>query len=434
MKSIKSLIRWLSVPVALLAALPTVSAQEDQGKVPPPAPVPPMPVDPTAKPKPKDVGTKSKSIIDALAKKGHAQKQNPSDEPRSAPQELAQDASQEAQNVAERQRQGLLAFQQAKAAYDAKRPVEALNLVRKAKQLFPGNQEISEFAAKLQKEVGANRMVASTNTKAKAYLAAGYARGHDLFLAGRFAEAEDLLSGVVEACKLFSDPSQVEFYKKLAESDLGKYQAGIASGVIIPPTTSASSGEISAAVIANEPPRNARRLLTDSESRAPVWYVQQKNLLAVSMTVDYRRVPAAFVFDDISSRTNVSIVIDRPVALARSHVNALIDLRVGDMPAETILDLVCRKAGLEYVMMEKSIVITTRSKAIEYVRQLPESLRQNWALGRILFPEMNPELFASVEGSGPALSPQRVRDLDANVPSHLQSGKALIAAIQALLR
>jgi hypothetical protein len=83
------------------------------------------------------------------------------------------------------------------------------------------------------------------------------------------------------------------------------------------------------------------------------------------------------------------------------------------------------------------VVITTRSKALEYVRQMPELLRHNWAAGRVLFPEIHPELFATAEAAEPqsaAARAARLRALDLDVPPHLQSGKALVAAIQALMK
>jgi hypothetical protein len=152
---------------------------------------------------------------------------------------------------------------------------------------------------------------------------------------------------------------------------------------------------------------------------------------------DWEQVTWDEVLDDIAAKTHVEFVIDRPVALARSHINTIVDFRAGDLPAEFILDLVCQKAGFEYVVMEKSIVITTRSKALEYLRGLPDALRNNWLVARTLFPEMTLDQIAQMPTPTPPSQNQlvgRARTLDDDVPPHLQSGAALVAAIKVLLK
>jgi len=350
------------------------------------------------------------------------------------------------------QREGLLLYQQAIAAQQAGRAADALRFGRRAKQLFPGNQEISNFVAQLQRESGANKVASPSTTKAKAYLAVGYARGLELMRVGRTAQGEDLLLGVVEASRLFPDQNQVDFYRRLAEHELEQFRVAQTNGTLPPapaanadPNTGAAApppmpepARPTAAV--HTPPENTRRLIRTPDARVPVWYTQQKNRLAGSMTVDYHRVPAASVLDDIAAKTGVEFVIDRPVALARSHVNTLVDFRAGDVPAEFILDLVCQKAGFEYVLMERSVVITTRSKALEYLRLLPEALRNNWLVARTLFPETSLDLIAAAPGPTPMPptqvppTPPRSRLLDDDIPSHLQSGAALVAAIQVLIK
>ena len=418
---------WTGWSLVALAATGSLFAQ-DSKKTPPPPPQPsPNVVPPPAKKlgdptnRQNGVSNESMKIIEGLATNKEAE--------------------------AARHREALLVFQQALAAHQGNRPADAIRLGRRAKQLFPANQEIANFVAQVQRESGAGKLASPSTTKAKAYLAAGYSRGLELMRNGRTAQGEDLLLGVVEASRLFPDPTHVDYYRRLAESELAQFRLTQANGTQPPPAP--ASNNAAAPPPNPEPPRNVvimppdntRRLIRTPEARVPPWYVQAKNRLATSMTVDYRGTSAALVLDDIAAKTGVEFVIDRPVALARSHINSVVDFRAGDVPAEFILDLVCQKAGFEYVVMEKSIVLTTRSKALEYLRLLPEALRNNWLVARTLFPETALDLIAAEAGPTPApptpadvATASRHRPLEGEVQAHLQSGRALVAAIQALLK
>ncbi|MGL4460716.1 MAG: hypothetical protein ACRC1K_01070, partial [Planctomycetia bacterium] len=123
--------------------------------------------------------------------------------------------------------------------------------------------------------------------------------------------------------------------------------------------------------------------------------------------------------------------MDEAVTLSRSHLNAMIDLRVSQTAAETILDVVCAKAGVEYILMERGVVLTTPGRAVEYLRQLETGLRRQWAAARVLFPEMNPELFAANPSTGVTAAEL---DPTASVPEYLTSGQALVAHVRKLLR
>jgi len=447
---------WILWSWAALAAAPVFAqdpGNEGNRRFPPPLPTPPAvnaPIKNTA-PVPR---TKQSPPVKA------ATTQTPSPQPPGAqppveglidptttPADVRKIIDSHATNPAQKaadQREALLIYQQALAAQQANRSGEALRLGRRAKQLFPANQEISNFVAQLQRETSANKMVSPSSTKAKAYLAAGYARGSELMRTGRTAQGEDLLQGVMEASRLFADQTQVDFYRRLAEHELEQLRLAQANGTPPAPANADPSAApppapeaVRPAVAVQAPPDNVRRLVKP-DGRVPPWYVQQKNRLARSMTVDYRGNNASSILDDIAAKTGATIVIDRPVALARSHINSIIDFRVGDMPAEFILNLVCQKAGFEYVVMEKSIVITTHSKAIEYLRLLPEALRNNWLVARTLFPEMALEQIASMPTPAPPTQQPapgaRPRPLEEDVPPHLQSGAALVAAIRVLLK
>lgn len=350
--------------------------------------------------------------------------------------ELAKDKDPD--RITRDRRDGLAQFQKAQAAKKTGRLVEAMRLAKDARRLFPDNAQINDFYNELQKEMSGNRLVGASNSRAKAHLAAGLTRGQELMSASRFREAEDLLKGVIEGSLLFPEGSNVELFRRLADRELDKYKADVRAGRVIAPPPAASTDKkapepklvgVGAAAQDNTP-----RLLRAGESQIPNWYSSQKNRLAALMTVNYRRTPLALILDDIRDKSGVVFVIDEPVERSRAHVNTTVDLRVGEVPAESILNLACLKAGLEYIIMERAVVITTPAKAIEYVRQMPESLRRNWLMARTLFPEKNSDLFATAPALGiqPVVAAQR--DLDSNVPAHLASGKALVEDIKKLLR
>ena len=240
----------------------------------------------------------------------------------------------ERKSTAERQRDGLLKYQQALAAVQAGRPAEALRLGKKAKELYPDNSEIAAFVAKQQREVSTNRLTTATHSRARAYLSSAVVRGQDLLRAGRYAEGQDLLLGVLEAAKLFADPANVDSFRKGAEQELEAYRQAVASGLV------ASDHRAEKTPVGIAPPENARRILRQAEGRLPLWYAQQKARLALAVSVDYRRTSPAEAFDDLARKTGVSFAIDRPVALSRAHLAQNIDLRLVDFPAETVLDLV----------------------------------------------------------------------------------------------
>lgn len=342
--------------------------------------------------------------------------------------------------MADRELESLAYFLRGQQAAKAGRLADALSLVNQARKLAPENREFAAYSLSLQKELGADRQSSTAHARAKAHLAAGYTRSEQLMQSGRYREAEDLLTGVAQAALLFPATANVQFYQRLAERELEQYRAAVKAGSIVPESTNTPTKEdsgpqpvlVAPAVTA---PANLRRLLRGSESQVPAWYAEQKSRLTTSMNADYRQTPLALVLEDIGAKTGTTVVLDRAVTVGHSHVNSNIDLKVSQIPAEMVLDIACVKGGFEYVITERSIVITTPAKALEYARQLPESLRYQWAMARMLFPEMNPELFApappiNVETPDIAAGAR----MDSLVPSYLRSGKALVEDIQQLLR
>ena len=331
--------------------------------------------------------------------------------------------------IAANRRDALFLHQQAQALATAGKNSDALKLARSAQKLYPDSKAIAASVADLEKRIRGDRLVTVSYARPKARVALALTRGQSLLKAGKDAAAVDLLDGVVRATLLFPEDARAGIYRRLAQRDLDRHAEQAAAkpvGDAKPPALNRSGrSEPSAA-----PPNNLRRLADGAANAAPLWYATGKNRLAARMTVDYRNVPLAAVFEEIADATGVTIVVDRPVSLARSHLYDKLNLRIAEATAETILNLACMQGGLEYVIMERSVVITVPSKAREYARRFPATLRDNWFAARTLFPALDPELIAST----PAEPAPSTAEEAEGVPTYLASGEGLVEEVRRLLR
>lgn len=385
------------------APQPVVPVQTDAGPTPAPVPLPPVQGSPAPAP----------SVSEILQELETRQRQ---------------DAAEAAQLINE-----------ARQALSRDDLNQAMRLAMRASKLAPGDQQVSQLMADIRTRNQENRLATTSYSKAKAHLAAGLTRGQELFANGRFVDGADLLEGVVKAAELFPADARIEIYRDQAKRELAQFHSAVKTGKIIlpaPETAEMPAEEPVLVATGAAVPANMTRLLRGSEAAVPPWYAMQKNLLARNMTVAYKSTPIALVLEDISEATGVKFVIDAPVNEARATVNGVLDLRVAEVPAEKILDLACLKGGMEYVIMERAVVVTTPSKALDYVRQLPLALRENWAVGRVLFPSLNPELFAQAPRTLTAEEAAEVEEqlADEEVPAYLTSGQALVDDITSLLR
>ncbi len=429
-----------------------------------PAPPVPVPSDPTESVKPSKLKSRKSSlqdssrkrqtrdeIVDELVKKGSSKEDSNTT---AAPQTMQQrPADQIVDGVVEKgekskDEQGQNYFARAKEAERAGDLRLALSLSQKARDLMPGNREVRGYTIALGQELSLLNQANASLTKAKAHIALANSRATELWNAGRYAEAADLLDGVVRAAVLLPKSAEISAAVKQAEVQLEASRQRLAnpiklkaeesvaqksSGVPKPPVPveanladalkSRMNLELSA-------PENARRLLRVNDADVPAWYAAHKTKLATNMNVNYINDRLTTVLDEISRLTGVQFIIDGPVGNTGIHNTALVDMRISGVAAETILDLACQRTGLEYVMMEKAIVITTPTKASDYLRQLPEALRNNWAASRVLFPDIHTDLLASP----PTIASERRASEDRNVPAFLGSGKAFLKHIQDLMK
>jgi hypothetical protein len=324
-------------------------------------------------------------------------------------------------------------FEQAKAAQKDGQIAEAFRLASAAKRMHPANKEIAEFAASLHKETSKSTL--PYQARAVGRLAAGVARGQELMEQARYARAVDLLSHAIKAADLFPTDAGVMTYKRMAERELSIYRQRLERGEIQPDDSEVPGEDPILVANGSAAPLNARRLLRTVEKATPAWYAEIKNRLAFAMSVNYERRPVADIVEEIGKVTGVKLMIDETVLRSRTHINTLVNFRISDTPAERILDIACLQGGLEYVIMERGVIVTTPSRAARYIRDLPESVRQNWLAARVLFPEMTPELLASapLPNALPGQAIVAEEELDTDVPPYLQTGAALLADIQTLL-
>jgi hypothetical protein len=349
----------------------------------------------------------------------------------------------------EKRREALQLLGQAELEVQQGRWEQALQLSERARQLFPESLAISAFIDSLKKKLPSAAGAPNPYLKAKAHLAAGISRAQELMRNRRYSEAVDLLQGVLEAVSLFPPEVDVSFYQQLAQKELDRYRDAVARGEIRPATgpgsgptqpRPASPSELESPSPAlelsamPEGPRNAYRLVRLAQENVPRWYVQVKTALSRSMSVDYKDMPFGLVLDDVRRVTGLEMVVDEPVRVANIAGLALVDLRARNVKAETVLSLGCELAGCEYVLLPpQRVVITTKDKAGDYVRHLPESVSEAWARGRYLFPELYVE--AAQIRPLPEVTPDQVPpEQKRDIPPYLRSGRDLVAHIQQLLR
>lgn len=353
--------------------------------------------------------------------------------PAAADEILDEVAAREAEVLSRKARNAEILFMQARAAEEAGKLSEAIRLAGSARRLDPTNREIVEYYQQLEKGVG--RTSVPTYAKATAHLAAGLTRGQLLLEQGRHAAGMDLLEGVVQACDLFPTEARVEFYRRLAERLLEETRRQIKEGTIELDEKPADEPEPILVATGSSAPANAKRILRIVEEETPAWYSDLKSRLAFLMNVDYREESVGLVLEEIAKATGVNIIIDEPVLRSRIHQSSHVDLRVSRIPAETLLDLACQQAGLEYVLVERGVLITTPARAARFLRDLPESVRNNWAAVRVVFPDMTPEILARpplpAALPGQAKSDREVSDEE--TPEYLASGKALQDHIKSML-
>jgi len=335
-------------------------------------------------------------------------------------------------------RNAAVLFKQAKAAESAGRLSDAVRLIIQAQKLDPMNAEIDAFAESLQKKWAVKSEQMPALTKGSAHLAAALSRGRSLIDQGRYAEGVDLLNGVCKASAFFPSDANVAVYRRNAERDLANYRDRVAKGIIRPDdATEASMAEEPVLVpIGAAAPLNARRILRTAENATPTWYSRIKDRLAFKMNVDFVHEPVVDVFEAIEQSTGVKIIIDDPIMKSRAHISTRIDFRISEVSAETILDIACEKSGLEYVIMERGLVVTTPSRAARYLQDLPESVRDNWLAARVVFPDLTPELLAlpPLPNSLPGEANADRSKLDRDLPYYLRSGDALVKDIQFILK
>ena len=349
------------------------------------------------------------------------------------------------QSTDEKRREALLLLGQAELAAAQGHYDQALELAKKAQQLYPESLSIRAFIESVQEKATGGRRLPEVLLRAKAHLGAALSRAQDLMRQRRYTEAVDLLEGVLRAAELFPPEAKVDFYREVAEKELARYKEAVQRGEIRPRTppkreekesTEEAPGSVPSLRIADVPPgpKNAYRLVRIAAEAAPDWYLKTKTILQRKMTVDYRNMPLGLVLEDVRKATGLNIIIDDPVRASRATGLALVDFRAKGVSAETVLSVACEVAGCEYVLLPQGIVVTTKDKAADYVRSLPDAVAENWARGRYLFPELYVD--AAKQLPLPEASPEevaRAREKE-DIPPYLRSGEALVSHIQRLLR
>jgi len=339
-------------------------------------------------------------------------------------------------------RQALELLGEAELALEAGQRARARDLAERAQKLYPESKAITAFLKALQGGA-ARQLRRSTFIRAKAHIAAALSRAQVLMQQRRYSESLDLLNGIIEAAAKLPPEVGAGIYAEAAKREIEAYKAGVASGKIRPSLEVVPGQHQLPTEVRNikpppfpqfpEAPANAYRLARIAEERVPDWYARIKAALRRKMSVNYRNMPLGLVLDDIKQSTGIKIIIDEPVRIAKTTMTVLVDLRVSAVPAETVLSLATQLAGCEYVILDKGVVVTTKDKAADYLRNLPDVIAGQWAAARYLFPDLYLE--AARKRPLPEVKPgQAAAEEAAEVPPYLRSGRELIADIEQLLK
>jgi hypothetical protein len=365
-------------------------------------------------------------------------------EPAEAPAKPAAAQKVRGDQSADARRQALQLLAEAEIALEDGHTARASALAREAQRLYPESKAIAGFLASFEAEQPVIKATLSTHNRAKAHLAAALTRAQVLMQQRRYTESLDLLNGIVEAAEKFPSGTDVSLYRDLAQKELIEYRVGVQVGRIRPnletpaPRVSDTPSEtplVPPVTDFTAAPSNAYRLARVSKDQTPAWYSRTKSALRRNMSVDYRSMPLGLVLDDIQQTTGVTIIVDTPIQAAKTTLTSLVDLRVNTVPAETVLYLATQVAGCEYVLLEKGIIITTADKAGDYIRNLPDSVAQNWSRARFLFPDLYVDAMSTRPLPEAKPSPtQAAEEKPEAVPAYLRSGRDLVAHIEQLIR
>lgn len=338
-------------------------------------------------------------------------------------------------DVANDRREALRLLQEAELELENGSRNRALESAKKAQALYPESRSI----AALLRQLRADRQVRtemSAQLRAKARLAAALTRSNHLIEQRRYSDAADLLDGVRDAVELFPEGTRVTLFRQQAEryADSARYALAVRSlgsqaDTVTGDETPSEEQATASRPLPVAPPRNIERLVA-ADGRVPTWYRQLKASLAVEMNVEYAGMPLGHVLHEVQSATGVRVIVDEAVRKAGLPVQALIDLRINGVSAETVLALATEISGTEYVLFEDRIVISTRDKAIAFVDALPGVLADRWIAMHVLFPEQFDAELARAEGTSPI---ERETEA-AQLPPYLRSGESLLAEVQRLLR
>ena len=336
---------------------------------------------------------------------------------------------------------------QANSRYEAGDYRDADDLVQRAAKLAPENEQVADLAGKVERKLAEQRDRRRPLLTAKAHLAAALNQGRQLAREERTDDAVDLLQGVLRAVDLFPKDANVDFYRTAARQELAKLPGGdkaIDAAAESDPSADPTVAEQAEKLAA--PPRNAGRLLFGelADRGIPPWYARLMSRLRRPVSVDYSSATMPQVLDDLSRQTGVEFVVD-PQELFQARdartgrggsVRRSIDMRLAGVTAETVLNVACEMAEVDYVPMEKAVVVTTNRRAKLFAQDLGEAVRKPWLFARVLFPGLDPDLVVSAPQDGqvpPRGQPRPDGERRAEVEPYLRSGDALVEDIRRLL-
>lgn len=309
------------------------------------------------------------------------------------------------------QRRALLLVQQARTAQQAGRLAEAVELARKAQQLFPESAEIKQFYRNLLAAQRARREQADQLTLAQDRLKEALQHAEQLTEEGRYAEAQDLAEALREATKRFPAQIDVTAERQAVEKLLAN----------LPAKTPAGSEDRPAS-----DPEAVERLPPPVEIR-PDPDAALRRGLNKSLHIDWQNKPLGTALQEIARASGIPIKIDPALERLRIPTTRKLDLQVDAISAWQLIKLVTELTGTDYILAQGQVVITTKAKALEYTVARARGRPDKELLDRLL--ESDKREAGDDEATSQPHDPTTSR-----LPDYLRSGAAFLAHIEALLK
>jgi hypothetical protein len=238
------------------------------------------------------------------------------------------------------QRRALQMLDRAAHGHKHGRLEEALDLARKAQQLFPESPDLRKAVAGFQADAKAARARSANLEEARTALTEAVEYAQQLIKEDRLAEARELLEAVQHLLDRFPGGIDLTTASDSTHKLLAELRVRSADSLV---------------ELIPVPPRVVVDNLSPSEMRL---------LLARRVTIDWHGEPLSKAFTLIHAETGLTIKVDPYLERLGVLERTRTDLRISNAPVERLLRMVTDLAGVAYVLRDSEVYVTTKANAL----------------------------------------------------------------------